>query len=92
MIPSAQLGPMGKEPATGLSPVDSNPSSGSRARPREAFLSCIDTECIKGHCSQIKKNATKLIFLCSQVKNGHVRSVMDEDISSFSIEVQGSSQ
>lgn len=92
MIRSAQLGPMGKEPATGLSPVDSNPSSGSRAGSREGFLSCIDTESIKGHCSQIKKNATKLIFVCSQVKNGHVKSVLDDDLRSFSIEVQGSSQ
>ncbi|TWW59479.1 Cilia- and flagella-associated protein 20 [Takifugu flavidus] len=33
-----------------------------------------------------------LKFWNIEVKNGHVKSVMDEDIKSFSIEVQGSSQ
>lgn len=34
-------------------------------------------------------NVHKVIFACSQVKNGHIKCVMDEEIKSLAIEVQG---
>lgn len=34
-------------------------------------------------------NVTKVIFACSQVKNGHIKCVKDEEIKSLAIEVQG---
>lgn len=36
-----------------------------------------------------KQSVTKLTFVCLQVESGHVESVMDEDIRSSAIEVQG---
>lgn len=43
--------------------------------------------CLKDH-DKVNKNV-KVIFVCSQVEYGHVECVMDKELHSAAIEVEG---
>lgn len=38
---------------------------------------------------RVNKHVTILMFVCLQVKNGHVEHVMDKEIKYYAIEVEG---